>query len=480
MIQLRCNTCGYQEQYETEEDACDNGWREDESGDWYCSDCYDDCGCCGGRFPKDELEWSESQDMYICDHCREEHYERCQFCDQLYDQENDEGSFVLNRADNCEYWACDRCMEEQNRRGRARYNEDAGRWEFHPDGTEEGNMFQEHLHPKVWNEIAECPDCCGSNNRCARCLEKMAKEAKAEETTLWVYDTSPRSYHQSNHNHFKETKLRQPHEHPFLYYGVEWEVLFNSSVNINTITKEFIEATNGLFVAEFDRSVADQGNGIEFISRPLSYKKWMEESTYQLLQAGRAVLEKYHLLKPQPVGCGLHVHMSLQFFERNTKKSVKKIKSDIDWMFQIFQPEIEKISQRPYTKYCASKAYRLKQVMGNIRSGYGFNLNPQVTISKGNLTQSMGSGDTHHDAIIQTYKTIEVRTFKSPTEIEEILATIEFCRCIAHAARNMELNTKTTLGDIVWCKDSKYLPEFIKKTKVDTEKKFDNKLEVKI
>lgn len=113
-------------------------------------------------------------------------------------------------------------------------------------------------------------------------------------------------------------------------------------------------------------------------------------------------------------------------------------------------------------------------------NGYGFNINPQISISKGEITQSMGSGDTHHDAIIQTMKTIEVRTFKSPTEVNEVLATIEFCRAVAHAARNKELDKKTTLGDIIWCKDSKYLPDFIRKVKVDTDKKFDNKLEVKI
>ena len=119
--------------------------------------------------------------------------------------------------------------------------------------------------------------------------------------------------------------------------------------------------------------------------------------------------------------------------------------------------------------------------MESIRcNGYGFNLNPQVSISKGEITQSMGSGDTHHDAIVQTGRTIEVRTFNSTIIVEELLATIEFCRCIAHASRNMKLNTKNTLGDILWCKDAKYLPAFIKKTKVNCDKKFDNKLEVKI
>jgi hypothetical protein len=206
----------------------------------------------------------------------------------------------------------------------------------------------------------------------------------------------------------------------------------------------------------------------------------MSEEVYLLLEAGNEVLKKYKAYMPQPDSCGLHVHMSLKFFERNTEKKVKDIKSDIDWMFQVFQPQIEQISRREYTKYCASKAYRLKEIMRQVRSGYGFNLEPTMTLQKGNITQSMGSGDTHHDAIIQTNRTIEVRTFRATTITEELFATIEFCRAIAHAARNMKLTTKNTLADVIYCKDSKYLQPYIERLKVDTKVKFANKLEVKI
>ena len=384
MILFHCADCGYEAEYETEENAQEDGWWQDGDGDWYCNDCNCCCLCCDDYHRRADCEWSESQDGYICDGCRDEYYNRCEFCCQLYDSENDEGTWVYSQSMGHDIYVCQHCFENQVEQGKITHNDELNRWEHNPNGMTGGHVFQEHLHPEVWTEINNCPDCQGNNNKCARCLHKMAKEVEAEETTLWVYDTMPRSYHPGNHHHFKQTKLRQKHEHPFLYYGIEWEVLFRDSSPINQIAKEFIEATHGLFVAEFDRSVSDQGNGIEFISRPLSYKKWMEESTYQLLEAGKAVLDKYHLICPQPVGCGLHVHMSLQFFERNTQKSVKKIKSDIDWMFQIYQSEIEKISQRPYTKYCASKAFRLRQVMKDIRcNGYGFNLNPQVSISKG-------------------------------------------------------------------------------------------------
>lgn len=475
-ISLQCANCGYQCEFNDEDDATESNWWQDDDGEWYCGECHGYCCCCDNEFPSNQLEWSEILDGDVCQCCKEENMSRCKFCDQLGYTDN----MVYVRTQNGDNVSvCEHCFRAQRESGRI--IERDGVWFMLPNEGREGFTTQINLHPEVWQEIMTCPDCSSENEKCSRCLKKMARETELEETNLWIYDDLARSYHHPIHSHFKSTKLRKKHEHPYLHYGIENEILFNSNAPIEQIAKEYINATGGLFVAEFDRSVTDRGNGIEFISRPLSYTMWKSELVYQKLEAGKKVLEKYKAFMPQPDCCGLHVHMSLQFFERNTKKTVKKIKSDIDWMFQIFQPEIEKISQRKYTKYCASKAFRLKEVFKGARmSNYAFNLNPKIQLEKGNLTISAGSGDTHHDAIIQTYKTIEVRTFKATCETNEILATIEFCRCVAHAARNMELDKKTTLGDIIWCKDSKYLPDFVKKVKVDTTKKFENKLEVKI
>lgn len=471
-----CNSCGYETEFEDNDEARDENWWQDDDGEWYCPDCHGSCVHCDYEYPNSELEYSELLEGSVCQGCMEESTSRCAFCEQL---DYDDNMITVELADGNRVEICDRCF--RNRRNNGLIIERNGAFFMRDENQRNGYTTQINLHPEVWDEINTCPDCSGEQQKCSRCLKKMAKEVEEEETNLWVYDDLARSYHHQVHGHFKSTKLRQKHEHPFLYYGVELECLFRSNDPIEQIAKEFINATGGLFIAEFDRSVSDAGNGIEFISRPLSYKKWMEESTYQYLQAGKAILQKYKAYDPQPDCCGLHVHMSLQFFERNTKKSVKQIKSDIDWIFQIYQAEIEKISQRKYTKYCASKAFRLKQVFQGARmSNYAFNLNPKIELRKGEITMSAGSGDTHHDAIIQTYKTIEVRTFKSTIQMEELLATIEFCRCIAHAARNKELTNKTTLGDIIWCKDSKYLPAFIKRMKINEEKKFENKLEVKI
>ena len=472
---LHCEGCGYEGEYDSEEQARDCNWWQDDNGSWYCEECHGYCADCDEHYPSSELTWVESRDGDVCQGCLDDDYFRCDHCGEYY--HNDYWCTVYNRGVE-EHW-CDNCLNRQRDNGNIRQDGDYTIYE-ESNRMPGGHIYQPTLHPEVWNEIRTCPECLERRSKCPKCLRKEAAEIEAEETTLWVYDTRAMGYHNSDHHHFKETKYRDKHEHPYLYYGVENELLFNSNAPIDQITKEYIEATNGLFVAEYDRSVTERGNGIEFISRPLSFKKWMSEEVYQLLEAGNEVLKKYKAFIPQPDACGLHVHMSLKFFERNTEKKVKDIKSDIDWMFQVFQPQIEQISRREYTRYCASKAYRLREVMKQIRGGYGFNLEPLMTLQKGNLTQSMGSGDTHHDAIIQTNRTIEVRTFRATTITEELLATIEFCRAIAHASRNMKLTTKNTLADVIYCKDSKYLQPYIERLKVDTKVKFANKLEVKI
>lgn len=486
MTVLRCLQCGYEEEYS--DDAIDagtpteNGWWEDGNGDWYCSDCHSYCEDCDTEYPNSEGHWSEYHSAWYCNHCLEENYDTCCEChDYVYYKDTYN---VLKRDRNgmeFEDKICPNCLDKLRREGRVEdRNNDIPR--ILPDGQQNtnGHIFQTHLHPDM---DQRCPECMErmDGSRCPKCMMKIAKMMEEEETTLWIYDTYAKSYHNSDHHHFKETKYRMPHEHPRLYYGIELEVLFMDSTDINQITKEFITATNGLFVAEYDRSVTERGNGIEFISRPLSYLKWMDESTYRLLEAGVKVLKKYKAFNPQPDTCGLHVHMSLNFFEHNTEKKVKDIKSDMDWIFQIYQSEIEKLSQRPYTQYCASKVWRMQQILNGMRfTDLNFGLSPRVTLEKGELTVSQGSGPTHHDAVIQTPRTIEVRTFKSTIVVKEILATIEFCRAIAHAARNKKLTKDTTLRDIIFCKDCNYLPDFATKKKLDLDKKFANKLEVKL
>lgn len=162
--------------------------------------------------------------------------------------------------------------------------------------------------------------------------------------------------------------------------------------------------------------------------------------------------------------------------QQTQKKDKQQIKDDIDWIFQYYQKEIEAISGRPYTEYCTSKKDRIKESIPMLTADLGVNI--VVSVKKGRLPSTNESNRNHHYAIVDTGRTIEIRTFKSTLDVDKILATIQFCRAIAHSARNMKLNSKTTFGDIIHYKEGAQLTQLVQKLKLDTTKKLKDTVEV--
>lgn len=453
----------------------------DSEGDFDVEEMVGVCESCGQKFCVEKLECLIDEDELWCHECTQENAHHCDRCGHWF-KYDDEFEEVYRDYDNYEgYWcpACQRAVD-------AYWDDDDERMYINT-----GGKMQKYYNPEgvLKNGVHDCPDCADSpEGWCPRHLKIKIEEMEAEATHLWVYDTMRRDYHCGDHKRFKSLKYRMPNEHPYLYYGIELEVLWLASKgSYDKVTEEFIKATGGMFVAEYDRSVDERGHclgnyiGAEFISRPTSYKRWTDPKTIEALKKGLEVLKKYGATNPQDEGCGLHVHMSKVFFENKTKKKVKDIKSDMDWFFQYFQPEIEKISRRPYTQYCASKAFRMQNAVNDFKgNNMMFGVKGKFQMEKGQLTVSSGSGITHHDCIIETPRTIEARTFKSTIIAEEILATIEFCRGLAHAARNRTGLTGKTFGDIMFTKDSPYLLNYVDKLHLDTSRELKTKLEVKI
>ena len=299
---------------------------------------------------------------------------------------------------------------------------------------------------------------------CEKCLKNQAYNRELRETTLWVYDTRFARqgwYHPGDHAQFKTTFYRDKGEHPFLYYGIEVEVGFkveNMRPNLEEVAKHFIELTNGLFVAESDSSI---GVGIEFISRPTSYKMWTKPETIQMLRKAFEYLKEQGAFVEQPATNGIHIHMPRKFFERNTEKKPLEINKDLDWVFQYYQPEIEIISQRKFTQFCESKMDQIKNhISNNMRydldtMGAKISLNAELSKS---ILQS--GRDNHHAAITMRDETIEVRCFKSSINVDTIISYIEFVRNIAHTVRNKDIKN-LTLEQILESKDSPRLDTYI-------------------
>lgn len=334
-----------------------------------------------------------------------------------------------------------------------------------------------------------CPACkeAGYTYRgeCSTCLKNQAYNRDYVETHSFIMDTYFRNYHSDEHNVFKGLMLRLPNEHPYLYYGIEVEVEFDSSIvsiyenddcydeddynednwRIQEILDEFSRITDGMFVYEHDSSL---NNGVECISRPTSYSYWTHPDTVKRLAKGFEFLRSKGAYIHQPDTNGLHIHISRRFFDYGDTKLENRQTAyeGFDWLFQKFQPEIEKLCGRKYTHYCQSKAEKLRETLTDNYTMRQYNIEAKIEckLKKGGR---LPEGD-HYSAVNLTSKTIEARVFKSTTDYKEILSYIELVRNIAHTVR--EENIQRSLDDILHTKENLYLDEHIRRVKMACRK----------
>lgn len=336
-----------------------------------------------------------------------------------------------------------------------------------------------------------CPKCKDNGNNwtgeCETCLANQAYNREYIETHLFIYDKNYQGYHEGYHDRFKGLFLRLPNEHPYLYYGIEIEVEFNSSDvrvycqdddyydedecdddnwEIQEILNKFSEITEGMFVYEHDGSL---DNGVECISRPTSYAFWTHPDTVKKLEAGLEFLRSKGAYVKQPDSNGLHIHLSRKFFDngRTNLSNRQTAYESFDWLFQKFQPEIERLGGRKYTHYCASKVDKLKRSLiddNYLVRNYNVEAEIRCKLKKGGR---LPEGD-HYSAVNLTSRTIEARVFKSTTDYKEVLSCIELVRNMAHAVRDEDI--KRTLNDILHTKDNKFLDEHIARVQREARK----------
>lgn len=346
---------------------------------------------------------------------------------------------------------------------------------------------------------------------CEECLKNQAYNKEYIETHLFVCDDTLRQYHDNGrHNVFKSCPYRMPNEKPYLYYGIEIEVSFDedylkvnyynddyyddneeTSDDCADMLKEFAKITQGLFIFERDGSLT---NGVEFISRPLSYAQWTNPDTIDKIEKGMALLKQWGAFKDQPDTNGMHIHISRKFFDYGGGERAKKINGvdnmykDMDWLFQYYQPELEKIGGREYTQFCASKMSKIKDrySLGSQRnrdSLWNVELEVKGKMKKGGR---MACGD-HYSAVIESGNTIEARIFNSTLDVMQIIGNIELMRNFAHAVRDEEITGKT-LNNLLHTKDNLYLDKLLdsvrkkcykNKTTFDLDRVEEDEMEIK-
>lgn len=488
-ITMRCPVHDIEAEFEDNSAAEEAGWRYCQAnGEWYSPDAMEHgtfCARCDEYIDWDNDDYESDVDgcseTYCQDCFNEEGGYWCNRCEQNHWNENyaetEVRVYYSNGNSGTDYW-CSECAARD-----AHWNDEEEIYEYFCPGANRMNNSIKYDPEGIKPETCEL---CKSNylsiGQCEKCLKNQAYNRQLRETTLWVYDTTfnPQGfYHPEQHKKFKETLYRDKNEHPFLYYGMEIEVGFdvrNWAPNLREVAKKFIEMTHGMFVAESDSSI---GIGIEFISRPTSYKMWTKPETIQMLRKAFEYLKEQHAYVEQPATNGIHIHMSRKFFERNTEKKPDKINKDLDWVFQYYQPEIETISQRAFTRFCESKMDQLKNRIGS-RLGEMNDIGAKVSLNAEIGKSYLQDGRmNHHAAITMRDQTIEVRCFKSSINVDTIISYIEFVRNIAHTVREKDIKNMT-LEEILASKDSPRLDNYIYNLKRHKNLVLDRKVKDKL
>lgn len=323
-------------------------------------------------------------------------------------------------------------------------------------GRDASNRSSEHLACEQCAPNTLCRECEPIGRpECIRCLTKKKTKIEKDQTTTRPQRIWANNYHPSQHLNFKAKKLRLKTERPYLYYGVEIEVELPSNVDRVAFAETVCLEAEGIFVAERDGSLM---NGVEFISRPISYKVWESEDMQRILDKVFAKMNEFGVFTVNQSTAGMHVHMSKVFFQKSKTKTVEQQKEDMAWLFEYYDEEIAKLSRRELNMYCTSRKMVIQQQMKDIRIA---SANYSINIGKEGPVISQGSGPSHHHMVSETGHTIEVRTFSAPKNPNHILAAIEMCRNLAHYARNYKLKG-VNLGQILQSKKSPHLDKYIK------------------
>ena len=323
-----------------------------------------------------------------------------------------------------------------------------------------------------------CPECKRQGYpMCPDCLINFGKQKNKIETTLFQLsnNTTVRRYHDPVDSFIKTTKLRMPDEKPYLYYGIELEMCVPISMSTDNFAKEMLKAGKGLFVAENDSSL---DNGVEFISRPLSYKRWKSPEVQEILNDMKGIALRFGYDQMSQDSAGMHVHLSSLFFQKNTTKSKNEQIDDLNWIIQNYEKELRSITGRKPGNYNRSMFTTIERDLKlfietrNIKQATITTKidKTRIPIDHHSLISMSGSGNT-----------VEIRAFKGTCDPLTIMARIELCRNLAHFARKYDIENMT-LDKAFNCKQSPFLEKFIKdnKIKLDSKKKLKSSQNIKI
>ncbi|KKL89900.1 hypothetical protein LCGC14_1910090 [marine sediment metagenome] len=192
-----------------------------------------------------------------------------------------------------------------------------------------------------------------------------------------------------------------------LMMGVELEVLCRDRDEQAKELKDYLdlEKLGHNFYFKDDGTVVWEGHrGFEIVSHPFSlqhshkHMKWKEVLSW---------LQKHKFVSYWGGKCGIHVHLSRDFF---TEIEIKKLRLFHSVNYEKIYAFAKRGSQG--SNYCLQEKYTKKQLL-----------------SKGLVGQE---GKYHCVNINATAPTVELRMFRGTLNYKRFLATLQFCDALAH------------------------------------------------
>ena len=344
----------------------------------------------------------------ICDKCMEIFFDCCSKCSCIFDKGD---IFIIDNKKFCCY-----CLNNVGLRNCYHCK----KWVSNAKEVKDvGFVCKECLNDSLYFRCKECHiyykrERYGIDNICINCTNN-----KLVEVNNYSYKPCPKFYSKRyGANNFNDEKL---------FFGVELEM---GGVDSPDIVNDFAsDCSSTFFYMKKDTSIPVYG--CEVVTQPATLQKHIEMTYWDSLLKSA----KDHGLNGELDKCGIHVHISRDFFTTNEC-------AKMDCFVNLYQDFWKKIARREshYSAY----------------------------IEKSVSSWGMQTSDRRCALNLSNPATIELRIFKGSLDYKIVMSYIELCHALSMFTKKADINdiienkdkTLNLFKEIIYNSNYKYIPQY--------------------
>ena len=344
----------------------------------------------------------------VCEKCTNIFFEKCHKCSCIYDKDDvfivHDNKYCCNCLNNSGYRNCYHCHK----------------WTSNTKEVKDvGFVCEECMNDSLYFRCKECHifykrERYGINNVCINCTNN-----KLTEVNNYSYKPCPKFYSKRYHaNNVHDEKL---------FFGVELEM---GGVDNPDIVNDFAsDCSSTFFYMKKDTSIPVYG--CEVVTQPATLQKHIDMAYWESLLRSA----KDHGLSSDFDNCGVHVHISRDFFTTNEC-------AKMDCFVNLYQEFWIKVARREshYSTY----------------------------VEKSVSSWGMQTSDRRCALNLSNPATIELRIFKGTLDYKILMSYIELCHALSMFAKRSNINdiienkgkTLQLFKDIIYHSNYKFIPQY--------------------